>query len=193
VSEEPLRSALSVAVSVFLAEIGDKTMIATAAFSVASGPLATLLLSTAAYLLANAVPVALACGAAAALSGYSSFIKAFSGAGFIALGVFTLLASERDAKTVRGGGNLLAYFLVLTAAEIGDKTQIASILAAALTGDVVQALAAGASGYLAANCIGVAAAHAFKEKLSPAAVRKAAGTAFIVLGLYLLATVIFWS
>lgn len=172
----------------FLAEIGDKTMLATATFSLTTGPVAALLLSTAAYFLANVVPVTLACGASSALSEYSGLIRALAGAGFVILGLLMLLVTERSHETVESGGNILAYLAVLTAAELGDKTQIASVLAATLTGDAIISLAAGVSGYLAANCIGVAVAQAFKGRVSPSMLRKAAGAAFIILGLYLLLT-----
>lgn len=180
---------LGVSVSVFLSEIGDKTMLATAAYSLSANPFTALVLSTAAYLLANVVPVILACQAAAVFSNFSELVQAFAGVGFAALGVFTLVTNSHEDRGVRGSGSsFLAYFLILTASELGDKTQIASALAAVLTANPIQALVAGALGYLLANCIGITVVQALKNRLSLKMLRKAAAVAFIVLGVFMLVT-----
>jgi len=182
VAEETLRQAAKVLVPVFLAEIGDKTMLATAAFSMRARPLAALAVSALAYIAANSLPVLLACKAAEALAFHADALRAAAGVGFAVLGLLLLLRSEGEEQEAETAGGAFSYFLLLTLSEVGDKTQVVTVLSAALTADAALTLSLGTLSYVAANGIGVAAAQLAKRKLPARALRRASAALFLVIG-----------
>ncbi len=187
--ESLLRQAAKVLVPVFLAEIGDKTMLTTAAFSLHTNPLLTLTVSALAYLAANSLPVLLASKAAEALASYASLVQAAAGAGFIAIGL-SLLRSEREELVVGKTSSTFSYFLLLTLSEMGDKTQIATVLSAALTANVPLTLLLGMIGYVLANSVGVAAAYLARSRLPAEALRRASAALFVVVGVLCMLTAV---
>jgi len=88
-----------------------------------------------------------------------------------------------------GLGLLLTTFVSVFVAELGDKTQLATM---ALSGDASSARAriyvfAGASlALVATSAIGVLAGAALGRALSPALVQRGAGLLFLVLGAWML-------
>ena len=175
-------------VPVFLAELGDKTMLATASASMSASPPLVLAVSVAAYLTANVVPVFLAGAVAGMLGGWFSVVKAVCGACFLVLGV--LVFRDGGGEESWGGCGLFSYYLLITASELGDKTQLATVLAALSCGDAVFALLCGATGYFLANVFSVAAGRFAGSRLRPSLVRRVSGLLLVATGLLVLADVL---
>jgi len=174
--------AAKVLIPVFLAEIGDKTMLATAAFSMRANPMVALAISTLAYLAANALPVLLASKAAEVLTSYADAVQVAAGVGFAAIGLLLMLRGEKSGHGAGGINNAFSYFLLLTLSEIGDKTQVVTVLSAALTASAMLTLSLGALSYLLANSIGVAAAQLARSRLPAEALRRVSAALFVVMG-----------
>lgn len=176
-----LAEAVSVAGFVFLAELGDKTMLSTAVLAARTRKFVTVLcVSTAAFFVANVVPVF----AAWVFSGFvGSFVRWISAVLFIAIGVW-FLVSRGDDKGDKYG--LLSVFLSVLLAELGDKTQLTIVSCALIAGDPILAILSGTLGYTLANSVGVALAGIIGTKVSQRYLRLVSSTIFIAIGIYLL-------
>ena len=194
---------------IFLAELGDKSMLLVLA--VATRARTTVLLS------AVALSAALIMGAAALVGATAGEIlprrlaEAASALLFIAVGAWTVRASLGGAEDDEGAahGHALPAFLRrargvdarwaplllgaalvagLTVAELGDKTQLATIsLAGAEPGRAVLIWAGAAAGMTAADALAIVAGARLARLLPGRLVERGAGVLFIVVGLLLAA------
>ncbi|UNQ73816.1 TMEM165/GDT1 family protein [Infirmifilum sp. NZ] len=178
-AEELLKAVAGSSLPVFLAELGDKTMLATATVAALHNPLHVLAASSTAYLLANVVPVFLASGAASLLSGYTWALRTAAGALFVLLGVLTLSSRQGGGEC----GSLGAAFSAILLSEIGDKTQLTTLAVALASCNPTATLLGGVLGYLAANALGVFLSRSLSRRVSFDKLRKASGLLFILLGL----------
>jgi len=76
----------------------------------------------------------------------------------------------------------LSTFAAIFVAEVGDKTQLATLTFAAGARSRWMVFAASALALVAASAIAVLAGEAVSRLVSPAVLRRAAGVVFIVLG-----------
>ncbi len=184
-------NALSVLLSavgiVFLAELGDKTMISTAVLAMRTKRfLIVLLISILAFVVANMIAIL-----AAWILGYMIervFISTIAGLLFIAVGIWMLIEREEELKEFRGG--IAACFLAITLAEIGDKTQLAVFTTALATGCPLYALMGGIIGYTIANAIGVLVVKILGDKVQWTKIKTLASAIMIGIGLWLLIEVL---
>jgi Ca2+/H+ antiporter, TMEM165/GDT1 family len=173
---------------VALAEIGDKTqllsMVMAARFR---RPLPIILAIFAATLLNHA---------AAALAGtligsllQGPWMRWILGVSFLAVAVWALIPDKIEADVGRRAGACGAFLATLVAfflAEMGDKTQIATV-ALAMKFNTVAAVTAGTTlGMMIANVPAVLAGHALSGRLKLKAIRFAAAAVFAALGLAVL-------
>ena len=106
------------------------------------------------------------------------------GVSFIAMALWTLVPDkydEKDAKLVRFGvfgTTLIAFFL----AEMGDKTQIATVALAAQYRAVIQVVAGTTLGMMIANVPAVLLGDRIAAKVPVRAVHGVAAAIFVVLG-----------
>lgn len=170
-------------VSVALAEIGDKTqllaLVLAARFRKPWPIIFGILLAT----LANH---GLAAGFGAWLSaaiapGVLRWSVAFS---FIAMALWILVPDkpeDESAKYSHGAflSTLIAFFLV----EIGDKTQVATVLLAAKYHDIGWVVAGTTLGMLAANFPAVFAGHHAAQRLPLRLIRRIVAALFLLMGL----------
>ncbi|MGC8983299.1 MAG: TMEM165/GDT1 family protein [Desulfurococcaceae archaeon] len=171
----------STAALIFLAELGDKTMIATMALAMQTRRyFETLLTSLAAFVLANTISIGAGCLVRHAVD--LSLVHLVASALFVAFGAWILLGREGAAQT-RVGSGLLACFLAVFISEMGDKTQLAVFSSVLLYGSPVLVMLGGALGYGLASVIGVLAAKIIETRLGWSKVRLGAGVAMIVVGL----------
>lgn len=169
--------------AVAIAEIGDKTQL-----------LALLLAAryrrpwpiAAGILLATLLNHALAAWFGAALSEWlpAGVLRWLVAGSFLAVALWTLrpdrLEDEERRKTGLGGAflaTLVAFFL----AEIGDKTQVATVLLAAKYEALAQVIAGTTLGMLVANLPVILLGARFAERLPLRAARIAAALLFLVL------------
>ena len=108
------------------------------------------------------------------------------GVGFIAMAVWTLIPDKIEEEETGGkfrmgvlGTTIVAFFL----AEMGDKTQIATVALAARFSDAVLAVVMGTTfGMMVANAPAVLLGDRFANKMPIGLVHKVAAGIFLVLG-----------
>lgn len=106
-------------------------------------------------------------------------------ASFIGIALWTLKPDTLDADAaLPARGALIATTLAFFIAEIGDKTQVATVLLAAKYSPLWQVVAGTTVGMLLANVPVVALGSRFSEKLPLKAARISAACVFLLLGLW---------
>jgi len=154
-----LSSYLLSAATVLVAELGDRTMVATTAFAVVGGRIFRVVtVSTAAFAIAN-LPVALA---GALVSTYLDLkhLQLISALLFITVGVL-IAFSKGDIGRFRGDATLTLFFLTVLLSELGDKSQLI-LLSLTLTYGCVPALTGAVTAYATVN---IASATLFSRVL----------------------------
>ena len=185
---EELSVPFLIAVSVVaLAEIGDKTQLLSILLAaryrkpwpiVAGMTLATLLNHGAAAALGQLVQSYLT----------PDVLRWVLGVSFLAVAVWTLVPDTMDdeEKSAYRHGPFLATLVLFFLAQIGDKTQVATIMLAARYKSLVMVVSATTLGMLIANVPVVWLGAKASERLPLRTIRLAAAGLFAALGLYAL-------
>jgi Ca2+/H+ antiporter, TMEM165/GDT1 family len=111
-------------------------------------------------------------------------LDAVVGISMVGMALWTLKPDslDQDKAGTRRAGAFIATFIALFIAEIGDKTQIATVALAAGYSNLVAVVAGTTSGMLLANIPVVFLGKAFSERLPLKAIHYAASALFVVLG-----------
>lgn len=175
-------------VSVALAEIGDKTqllaLVLAARFRRPWPIIAGILLAT---LLNHGIAAQLGAWLSSMVSPQTLHWPV--AASFIAMGLWILVPDkDDDAAGKYGYGAFLTSLIAFFLAEIGDKTQIATVVLAANYSDVGMVVLGTTIGMLAANVPVVFAGNLAADKLPLRLIRSIAAAIFIVLGVAAIAS-----
>ena len=168
---------------VALAEMGDKTQLI--AFSLASRyrrPWTVMLGILVATLANHALASSLGAWAATKLS--EQALGWLLGLGFIAFGVWTLFPDTAAEPGQRGGwGPLVSTTVIFFLAEMGDKTQLATVALGARFASTVAVTAGTTLGMLAADGLAVFAGTRVPATLPLTLARRIAAALFFLFGL----------
>lgn len=180
-----LESLLVPTAIVALAEIGDKTqllaLILAARFRKPWPIIAGIVVAT----LANHA----AAGAVGAwVSGFfsESVLHWVLAASFVATALWTLVPDKLDddeSSAARRFGPFVTTLIAFFLAEIGDKTQVATVMLAAQYPHLIMVIVGTTLGMLIANVPVVLAGNFAAEKLPLTLIRRLAATAFVVLAI----------
>ncbi|WP_456237910.1 TMEM165/GDT1 family protein [Maribrevibacterium harenarium] len=183
--KELLMEAILTSIStVALAEMGDKTQLLAlflAARFAAKGQIVLgILLATIANHLASAW-----LGAWVADWLPPTWIHWLIGASFIAVGLWILIPDKDDSddNSVMKSGAFIATFILFFMAEIGDKTQIATVILGAKYQAITAVTLGSTIGMLLANVPVVYAGQWLMERINPDKTRLAACILFVLLGI----------
>ena len=185
----PLLSSFAV---VALAEMGDKTQLIALVLGLRYRRQWTVMLG---ILLATVVNHALAAAvgvwSAAWLTRHA--LAWIVGLGFIAFGLWALVPDRAEAPAASSRwGPLLTTVVVFFFAEMGDKTQLATVALGARFGSAVQVTAGTTLGMLAADGVAVAAGARFADRVPLRLFRRAAAALFFAFGLASIAAALGW-
>jgi len=181
----PVEAFLVSTSAVALAEIGDKTQLL--AFLLAARfkkPWPIVAGIVAATVLNHAIAGAVGAWIAEALGG--DILRWVLGLSFIAMAVWTLIPDsieEEETKIARQIGVFGTTFVTFFIAEIGDKTQIATVALAAHYAQAVAVVAGTTLGMLIADVPAVFLADKFAAKIPTKFVHRVAAALFLALGL----------
>ena len=169
---------------VALAEIGDKTQLLAILLATRFRQPLPIILGILVATLANHALAALL-GASAAAFLASPVFRYAIGASFIAMAAWTLIPDKIDDEETGGkfrlgvlGTTIVAFFL----AEMGDKTQIATVALAARFNDLWMVVAGTTFGMMIANVPAVLVGDKLAHKLPVRLVHGIAAIIFAVLG-----------
>ena len=172
---------------VALAEMGDKTQLLSLILAARYRKPIPIILGILIATLVNH-------GLAGALGGWitqmvgPALLRWILGLGFIAMGAWMLIPDKLDEtekpKAVKGAfGVLCATVVVFFFAEMGDKTQIATVaLAARFSTDILAVVAGTTIGMMLANVPAVLLGERFAHRLPIKLVHRIAAAVFVVLG-----------
>jgi putative Ca2+/H+ antiporter (TMEM165/GDT1 family) len=117
-----------------------------------------------------------------------SLLDAIVGVSMLAMAAWTLVPDALDHDTeTNGRGAFVATAVAFFIAEIGDKTQIATVALAAGYRNLAAVVAGTTLGMMAANIPVVFLGNAFATKLPMKAIHFVASALFAALGLYFIA------
>jgi putative Ca2+/H+ antiporter (TMEM165/GDT1 family) len=179
-----LTPALVSAGTVALAEIGDKTQLLALLLAARFRKPLPIILG---ILLATLLNHAFAgwVGAAAAQWLTPQVLRWIVVASFLAIAAWSLKPDHLDADLpLPAHGAFLATLVAFFVAEMGDKTQVATVLLAARYSPLWQVVAGTTLGMLLANVPVVLLGSRFADRLPLRAARIAAAVLFLVLGLW---------
>jgi putative Ca2+/H+ antiporter (TMEM165/GDT1 family) len=111
------------------------------------------------------------------------------GVSMIVMALWTLKPDTLDEKATekKRGGAFLATLITFFIAEIGDKTQIATVALAAAYSNLLAVVAGTTSGMMLANAPVIFCGKAFADRLPLKTLRYVASALFLVLGIYFVA------
>ncbi len=120
-------------------------------------------------------------------------LDAAVGASMLAMALWSLRPDRLDGDAgVRGKGAFLATLMAFFIAEIGYKTQLATVALAAGYSSLAAVIAGTTAGMLAANAPVVFTGKAFAERLPVRALHYGATVLFMVLGALFIARALMW-
>ena len=173
--------------AVAVAEIGDKTQLLSLILAAKyRRPWPICLGILAATLLNHALAAAVGAAVAAWLS--PEVLKWIVAGSFLAVAAWTLIpdkADEEGAERGAGHGVLLATVIAFFLAEMGDKTQVATVVLAAQYTPLWQVIAGTTVGMLLANVPVVLLGARFAQKLPLRAARYTAAALFAALAVWI--------
>lgn len=171
--------------TVAIAEMGDRTQILSlvlvARFRKPWPVMAGILIATLAnHLLAGAIGIWFGHKLAPA------FLDALVGCSMAVMALWTMfLPDKQDADPeTRGRGAIVATIISFFLAELGDKTQIATLALAAAYSNLFVVVAGTTTGILLANAPVVFLGNVFADRIPMAAVRTLTAVLFFALGVY---------
>jgi len=171
---------------VFLAELGDKTMLATIFLSAQYKRPGVVLLAAMGALTAATV-IAVITGMIFAVTLPIDLILYFSGALFIIMGVYTMAISRKnesaDSVTPTTFGGM---FSLVFLAELGDKTQITVLALAAQSEAPIFIFIGAILGFLFVNSLGAVAGDRISEHAPIIWIKRVTGLVFIGFGILIL-------
>jgi len=168
---------------VFLAELGDKTMLATICLS-AQYRRPSVVLLAAMLALATSTVIAVIIGVILASTLPLDLILYLAGALFLLMGGYTLAISHRtEAVDCANPTTFGGMFSLVFIAELGDKTQIAALALAAQSEAPLFVFAGALLGFLLVNSLGVVAGDMIAERTPIVWIKRVTGLLFIVFGL----------
>ncbi|MDR1952473.1 MAG: TMEM165/GDT1 family protein [Elusimicrobiota bacterium] len=169
---------------VFLAEMGDKTQIMSLSFSARYGLWTTLSAIFAAILINTLIAIAAGTFIFKIFSGNTVQILAY--ALFIFFGVWTLIKKSGDNKEEKEKSLIINPFITIAVffiiAEMGDKTQIATMLLSIQNRSTIPIFLGASAGLFAANLIAVAAGVLLKKKIPYKTIKILSAIIFIAIG-----------
>lgn len=169
--------------TVALAEMGDKTQLLAlflaARFTSKTAIILGILLST---LLNHAISAWIGVEVAHWIPG--AWVHWLVGLSFIAVGLWLLIPDKDDSEEGKmlKYGAFVATFVLFFIAEIGDKTQIATVLLGAHYGAVGLVLLGSTIGMLIANVPVVFAGNWLMDRINPTLTRRLACFLFLIMG-----------
>jgi Ca2+/H+ antiporter, TMEM165/GDT1 family len=175
---------------VFLAEMADKTQLLAVAFASKYSASKVLLGVFIATLLCNALSVAVGKFLANVVPIHViSLIAALS---FIIFGLWALRPEKEEnaGKKESHFGPVAAVATAFFLAEMGDKTQLATISLTVQYRNMLMVLAGSTFGMVGADAIGIAAGAVLKKYVPEKTIRYASAGIFILFGLYSLSKII---
>jgi putative Ca2+/H+ antiporter (TMEM165/GDT1 family) len=169
---------------VLLAEMGDKTQLLALAFCARYRP-AQVMTGIFAGAILNSL---LAAGTGRWLASFSHltvWIQGLASLSFLVFGLLALGGKEEGSPGISSGvGAIFAVAIAFFIAELGDKTQLATVALAARFPASFWLVALGSTlGLLGANGLGVWAGSAICQRISQRTINRAAASAFILCGL----------
>lgn len=174
-------------VAVAIAEIGDKTQLLSLVLAAKYRKPWLICLG---ILIATLLNHALAGAFGGLVSGWFSptRLKWIVALSFFAVAVWTLIPDKTDEGAAKGAGHgvLVATIASFFLAEMGDKTQIATVVLAAQYSPLWQVVAGTTLGMLAANIPVVLLGARFAQKLPLRTARLAASMLFAALAVWIL-------
>jgi putative Ca2+/H+ antiporter (TMEM165/GDT1 family) len=185
-----LESFLSAAAIVFLAELGDKTMLATVCLSAQyRRPLFVLIAAMLALTVSTIIAVVI--GVILSTTLPLDLIILLSGGIFIILGIFALIRKESDEETCTNQPQtFLSIFSLVLVSEMGDKTQIASLALAAQSAFPFMVFLGALLGFLLVNGIGAIAGEQISKRVPIRLIQNVTGLVFIVAGILIVVGII---
>src|SRR3989339_528940 len=181
-------------IMIAVAELGDKTQLLT--FGLATKYSARIVI--AAVSCASALLMALAVIFGGLLNRFVPiiYIQTIAGILFIAFGFWTILGKEEaDDDEAEAKGKRSPFWLVFTAfllAELGDKTQIATLALTAQYGSPFQVWVGATLAMIAVNTLGALAGKWTKDLIPKKNVKLVGAAIFIMFGLWTLGDLYVW-
>lgn len=177
--------------AVFLAEFGDKSQLLILAFATRHPWRPVVLGLVLAAAVIQGISVALGAIVGAALP--ATAVAIVSGIAFLAVAAWTLRGDDDDdagdtqrGRTLAGPALVLTVAATFVAAELGDKTMLATFALAASQGPVPTWIGSTA-GEVAANLVAVVVGRQVGHRLSPRVVRMTSAALFALAGIAILA------
>lgn len=169
--------------TVFAAEIGDKTMIATATLVAKTRKfLPVFFVSIMGFALANAIVVAVGVFARSTLN--IDFLKLIAAILFVIMGTWMIINREENKEESKIG--LLAIFVTVFISEIGDKTQLAVFSSTILMNNPIFVLLGGVFGYAMANFVGTSIMKVAGSIVDLRMITRFGAVLFIIIGILML-------
>ena len=172
---------------VALAEMGDKTQLLSLVLAARFRRPWPIVLGILAATVANHALAAAVGGWLADMAG-PYWMRLAIGIGFLAMAAWALIPDKADDAGVRGGSVFIATCLAFFLAEMGDKTQIATVALAARYTAFSAVVLGTTAGMMLANVPVVFLGERIAARLPLKILRRAAAAAFAALGLLALAT-----
>jgi putative Ca2+/H+ antiporter (TMEM165/GDT1 family) len=177
---------------VALAEMGDKTQLIALTLGLRYRRPWIIMLGILAATLGNHA-LAAAVGAWGAARLDSARLGWILGLGFIAFGLWTLVPDRADTPAERRRwGPLLTTTVVFFFAEMGDKTQLATVALGARFSSTIQVTAGTTLGMLVADGLAVFAGSRFADRVPIRLFRRVAAGLFFAFGLASIASALGW-
>lgn len=172
----------------FFAELGDKTQILTMVLAVRNGVFPTLTGVFLSALILQVVAVGLG-SSASFLFQNKIILNSLAGTIFIFFAIKTLMdvrKSNFKEEELKSGSPILVAFSMFFLAELGDKTQIATLAKATTSIYPIMTLTGAVLGLVFSNTLGMLSGKLLTTKISQRYLQIASSVIFFIFGIYYL-------